>query len=53
VRDIEVQAIKWQILEKRAAVDLLKKEGQFERSVQVSQQILELEKDLRLIEDEA
>jgi len=53
VKDLEVQEIKWQILTKREAVDLLKKEGQFERSVQVTQQILDLEKRLRSIEDEA
>ncbi len=52
IKDLEVQAMKWAVTIKRASVDLARKSGEFERSIQLSQEILELEKSLRKIEDE-
>ncbi len=47
IKDLEMQAIKWAIMIKRAA-----RNGDFDASVKLSQEILELEKELRTIEDE-
>jgi DNA primase len=52
IKDLETQAIKWSVLIKREAVDITRKNGEFEASVQLSQKILELERSLRAIEDE-
>jgi DNA primase len=52
IKDLEVEAMKWAILVKRMSVDFARKSGELERSVQLSQEILELEKNLRKVEDE-
>jgi DNA primase len=52
IKDLKMQAVKWEVMKKRAAVDLVKREGDFEGSIRISQNILELERYLRTIQDE-
>jgi hypothetical protein len=47
-----MEAMKWEIIIKKASLDLIRKDGESERSIQLTQEILELEKSLRRIEDE-
>jgi DNA primase len=49
IRDLEIQAIKWQISMKRASLPS-NSGGNLEETVRLSQEILELEKELRLFE---
>ena len=49
IRDLEIQAIKWQIIIKRASIPA-GNAGSQEESIRVSQDILELEKHLRELE---
>jgi hypothetical protein len=52
IKDLEMEAMKWEIIIKKASLDLIRKDGESERSIQLTQEILELEKSLRRIEDE-
>ena len=52
VKDLQIQAIKWRILLKRTSLDMVRKSGDLEASIRISQEILQLEIYLRGFERE-
>ena len=51
VRDLEIQALRWTIAEKRNAVDMAADRNSIE-NIRISQEILQLERKLRELECE-
>lgn len=52
VKDLEVEALKWSITTKRSSLDMVRRDGDMAAGIRLSQEILDLEKYLRTIEDE-